>query len=33
VLELPDGENAPAVVEGLQSHLPPGVHLHLRPTA
>jgi hypothetical protein len=33
VLELPEGESVPEVVEELQSHLPPGVHLHLRPTA
>ena len=30
VLEVPEAESAPAIVAGLQSHLPPGVKLNLR---
>lgn len=33
VLEVPDNEDAPAVVAGLQSMLPPGARLRLRPIA
>jgi hypothetical protein len=31
VLEVPEAESVPAVVAGLQSHLPPGARLNLRP--
>lgn len=31
VLEIDDGDDAPTVVAGLQSHLPPGARLRVRP--